>query len=107
MLNIKKTLCGFVALLFCTYSFASSISNVVIRDDVIFFNSQQANLAACVDGSKSHTWAFSLNSENGPSLYRALLHAQASSLKITIDSTGECQDVQGYETPKAISVSYN
>ena len=107
MLNFKTALCGFMALLFCTNLFASSISNVVIQDNIIYFNSQQRAAAACVDASNHYTWAFSLNSKNGPSLYRALLHAQTSSLKITIDSTGECQDIQGYETPKAISVSYN
>ncbi|MBE0368302.1 hypothetical protein [Pseudoalteromonas aurantia] len=85
----------------------ANISNVKIVDDIVYFTYLNQTSAACVEAGNSNVWAFSLNAQNGPDLYRALLHAQSSSSKVTVESTLTCSDKAGYETPRAISVSYN
>ncbi|MBQ4847874.1 hypothetical protein [Pseudoalteromonas sp. MMG005] len=78
----------------------ANISNVKIVDDIVYFTYLNQTPAVCVEEGNSNVWALSLNTQNGPDLCRALLHAESSTLKLRVESTQTCSDRADYETPR-------
>jgi len=96
-----------IFLLFCTQVHAG-VEKLKVENEIVYFTTPNKNptlTPSCVNSDNVLKWAFSLNSINGRHLFRAVLMAQSSNKKVDIISANDCNDVAGYERPKAIKTS--
>ncbi|WP_125781902.1 hypothetical protein [Pseudoalteromonas rubra] len=113
-MNIKYCVFIILSLLWLSKAFASPqngpphafLGEVKIANNVVFFQAPPPDTdnLDCFDTNAPFQWAFSLNSVDGPSLYRAILAAQSGQAQLVIVPAGDCAAAHGLARPAAITL---
>ncbi|SFD64883.1 hypothetical protein [Pseudoalteromonas denitrificans] len=88
---------------------ATAMGNITylnVIDEVVYFSTDKIkpSTPSCAITASAEQWTVSLNNRTGRALYALLVTAMAAKQAISIESSGDCNDIDGIERARGISL---
>ncbi|SFD76197.1 hypothetical protein [Pseudoalteromonas denitrificans] len=89
---------------------ATAMGNITylnVIDEVVYFSTDKIKTStpSCAKTANAEQWTVSLNNRTGRALYALLVTAMAAKQAISIESSGDCNHIDGIESAKGVTIA--